>query len=239
MRPQIALPSIVLAFGAVVLACRDAATGTRSVSSPSFLVATDTLPGGCDAKQCHFKSQGDAANLNWFDPGTIAFASDTGGGGGGGGGGGLVRFGYVSVSRGTVSSGGATQTFLFFSITECDVSFSFCNTVRGGFGTIPNDDFTVGGKTLQVHTNTSANPDFSTFAGPAGAVDVVWQMNGLFTVRSSGTTERSQPGFREHDVGQSTDVSANASGTVVGLPVFPVNQADISSNRSLTININR
>jgi len=182
---------------------------------------------------------GDAANLNWFDPGTIAFASDTGGGGGGGGGGGLVRFGYVSVSRGTVSSGGATQTFLFFSITECDVSFSFCNTVRGGFGTIPNDDFTVGGKTLQVHTNTSANPDFSTFAGPAGAVDVVWQMNGLFTVRSSGTTERSQPGFREHDVGQSTDVSANASGTVVGLPVFPVNQADISSNRSLTININR
>jgi hypothetical protein len=214
---------------ASMVACRDSVShpsGRDGATGPNFVTTSDTGPGGCLATQCHFNERGAAANLNWFDPGTVA-ASDTGGGGG------TIRFGFLSVGV------GGSQALLFYQIAECDAIFGFCNVLAGGFGTISADDLSGNARQLQLRTNTTGNPNFFTYAGSSGSIAVDWVDNGLFEQRFNGTSERRQPGFREHIVGQSIDRSANASGSIVGLEIFPANQANISTSHNVTVDINR
>jgi hypothetical protein len=232
MKTGPAWPTMILLIALSGLACRDSGlTAASAVGGPSFAVTTDTVPGGCaqPAKQCHFTTRGEAANVSWFDPGTAA-VSDTGGGGT------LVRYGFLSVGRG--GSRDNPEAFLDYQITECDASFTLCTAVRGGFGVIPAADLTGNTKALQLRTSTSDNPNFFTYAGPAGLIAADWVNNGLFEQQFNGTTHRTQPGFLEFSVGRSIDVSANASGTIVGLSILPANSANISTSQGVTIDIN-
>ncbi len=221
-------PLLAFLGAAVGLACRDAASNP---TRPTFdVVANDTLPPGCSRTACQFNAFGDAAFVSWFDPGT-AVASDTGGGGGGG----TVRFGSASVSRGGTRTD--QQTFLFYSVTEC--SPSFCNTVAGGFGQIPNRDFNTTGSTYRLNTNTADNPNFFTFAGAPGVVTIEWVANGLFEQRFNGSRQVRQPGFTEHQAGQSVDESATATGDVVGFVIAAENFGSISRSHDVRITISR
>ena len=154
MKSYPALSSLVLAFGAAVLACRDAAPAGGAPAGPNFAVATDTGPGGCDAKQCHFLADGDGAQVNWF----AAAAGD--------GGGEVVRFGSLNFSRG--GARGQTETFLFFIVTECDPSFLFCTTVRGGSGLIPNEDVTGNNGKNSIYVPTRARTPISILSRAPG-----------------------------------------------------------------------
>ena len=211
--------SIIVLVLATAVACRDA---SRSPGGPNFAVAADTIPGGCDAAQCHFNTRGAAAWVSWFDPRTVP-PGDTGSGG-------LQVYGSVSVSRGT------SETLLFYNVTECRPWG--CSTARGGFGTIPNGDFTGNSSSMRLSTNTTGNPNFFTYAGSTGPLEITWTANGLFESHSNGTTERIQPGLREHTSGQSDDISATASGTVVAYPIFTANSGNISTSHNVSIVIN-
>jgi hypothetical protein len=207
------------------LACRDV---SQSPGGPSFSNVADTTPGGCTAAQCHFNTRGAAASVGWSDPGTTVSTADTGGGGGGGG---TQVFGYVSVSRST------TQTFLYYGVTECGPWG--CSTVRGGYGTIPNSDFSGNANSMRLSTNTTGNPNFFTYAGSTGPIETTWTANGLFEWHSNGTTQRIQPGLREQMNGQSDDVSATASGAVVAYPIVAAaNSGNISTNHNVSVVIN-
>lgn len=218
---------LLLAAAAIGLACRDAASNP---TRPNFAVAADdTLPPGCSRTACNFNAFGDAAFVSWTDVGTVV-ASDTGGGGGG-----TIRFGTLSVSRGGALS--EQQTFLSYNIVECGPSF--CGTIAGGFGLIPNGDFSAGGQSDRLATNTASNPQFFTFAGPAGNISVEWVRNGLFEQRFNGTSEISFPGLSERTAGQSTNSSAAANGVVVGFEITAGNSGQVSSDHQVRITINR
>ena len=170
--------------------------------------------------QFHFVSNGDFGSVSWFEP-------DPAGG---------FTFGSLSVSRGGPTN--APQTSLSYFVFQCD-PFGFCSDVRDGFGLIPNNDLSGGGKSLSLRTNTSGNANFVTFAGPTGPVSVDWRANGLFTQSSSGTNQVSFPGFTQKFQGGSTSASANATGSVVGVVISPNGSAGIGTNRQVTIDITR
>jgi hypothetical protein len=91
---------------------------------------------------------------------------------------------------------------------------------------------------MHLNTNTTGNPNFFTYAGPTGTIDVTWVTNDVFAFHSSGTTRTTQPGLSMQQTGQSDDASATASGTIVYYPVFPGNSGAISSSHDVTIVIN-
>lgn len=221
------LPLLILA---VNVACREAAS---SPARPNFeFAAADTLPGGCTDRVCNFKASGNSAFLSWSTQLSGSVASDTGGGGGGGE---TIQFGSASVSRGGDRED--QQTFFNFSVVEC--SPFFCNQVAGGFGLIPNADFDTQGQHYRVSTNTAGNPNFFTFAGSPGAVTIEWVPNGLFSQAFTGTRRMTQPGFTEHQAGQSDDQSASATGNLVGFSIGVVGFATISSSHDVRITITR
>ncbi len=207
-----------LALVAVFGACKDSTTnGPR----PSLATATDTLPGGGGGpgNQTHFVANGDFGYVNWF--------------GGPSGDSGSFTFGSLSVNRG----GSVTnpQAFLSYFVEECD-PFVNCVVVEG-FGAIPAQDVSGGGKQLRLSTNTSGNPTFFTFGGSPGVITVDWSASGVYTQRSSGTNEVTFPGFRQHQTGVSTSVSAYGSGNVVGIPIPARSPGQIGTNQNVTIDI--
>lgn len=220
-----------LALGLLFTACKDSSTApaTRGAGqTASFATAFDTGGGGGGRGQSHFVANGNSGFVNWSDSGSAASPSDTGGGGGGG-----FTFGQLSVSRG--GSVNTRQTFLFYFIEQCN-PFFFC-TILEGSGPIPNADLSGGGQQLHLATNTSGNPNFFTFGGPPGLITVDWKANGAFTQRTSGTSELTFPGFRQHTSGVSTSASANVVGSVVGILVPPGGNGNIGTNQSVTIDI--
>jgi len=227
MKPCFAHLSAAVALAATLAACnKDAATApAKNAPNPNMaLVASDTGGGGGGPGQSHFVSNGDFGSVNW--------SSFSGGTPGDSGGGGFV-FGSLGVNRG----GSVTNptAFLSYFVEQCD-AFFFCTFVQG-FGTIPARDLVGGGKQLHLSTNTSGNPNFFTFGGPAGLITVDWSANGAFALRSSGTSDLTFPGFRQHSTGVSTSSSANTSGNVVGVPIPTFSPGNIGTNQSVTIDI--
>ncbi len=223
------------AASALVLftACKDSTTTAAARSAgprPSLATVSDTGGGGGGpGNQSHFVANGNAGSVSWFLSGGSGSPSDSGGGGGG------FIFGSLGVSRGGPTN--SPQTFLSYFIEQCD-PFVGC-TFLGGSGLIPNGDLSGGGQQLRLATNTSGNPNFFTFGGSAGLVAVDWRANGAFQQRSSGTTDLIFPGFRQHFTGVSTSSSANAAGSVVGLPVPAGSLGSIGTNQNVTIDISR
>ena len=224
------------ALGYLLSACKDSTTTPAAQAAgprPSLATVSDTGGGGGGpGNQSHFVANGNAGSVNWFVSGGSGSPSDSGGGGGGGGG---FIFGSLGVSRGGPTN--SPQTFLSYFIEQCD-PFVGC-TFLGGSGLIPNGDLSGGGQQLRLATNTSGNPTFFTFGGSAGLVAVDWRANGAFQQRSSGTTDLIFPGFRQHFTGVSTSSSANAAGSVVGVPVPPASPGSIGTNQNVTIDISR
>ena len=225
MNAKMAWPSVAVFAVWASMGCRDASsTQSKEPSGPSFDVAVSDTD-SCAPSHCRFKSTGEFVEVSWFDPGTppgdtSSFPR-------------ITLFGSLSVSR----NGSKTdaRTFMSFSLTECRGDFN-CTTT-GGFGTIPNEDFTGTGRSMRVVTNTTGNPNFFTFGGGTGAIEVTWSSNGSFESSSNGTTETRTPTFRQHTTGQSTFVSATASGFVLSRTIVPGNFGRISTSRNVTIDI--
>jgi Tol biopolymer transport system component len=170
--------------------------------------------------QFHFVANGDFANLSWFE-------SNPAGG---------FTVGSLSVSRGGPTN--APQTSLSYFVFQCDPFFS-CNTIRDGFGLIPNADLTGGRTSLRLSTNTTGNQNFVTFAGPTGVVSVDWRANGLSIQSSSGTNQFNFPGFTHRSQGSFTSASANATGSIIGVPISPDGSGGMGTNHQMTIDIDR
>src|SRR3989449_2612438 len=215
----------VAALGQLLTACKDSSTTPTALAEgprSSLATVSDTGGGGGGAgNQSHFVANGNSGSVNWFVSG-------------GAGGGGFI-FGSLGVSRG--GSTNSPQTFLSYFVEQCD-PFVGC-TFFGGSGLIPNGDLSGGGQQLRLATNTSGNPNFFTFGGSAGLVTVDLRAHGAFQQRSSGTTDLIFPGFRQHFTGVSTSSSANAAGSVVGVPVPPPSPGNIATNQNVTIDISR
>jgi hypothetical protein len=221
-------PILLLLLTAPTLACRES---EARMLRPDFGVLADTLPGGCTDRVCNFRTSGNSAFVSWSTQLSGSVASDTGGGGGGG----TIQFGSASVSRGGDPAN--PQTFFNYGVVEC--SPFFCNQVAGGFGVIPNADFSAQGRNYRVNTNTAGNPNFFTFAGSPGTITIVWVPNGLFSTRFNGIRKTTQPGFSEQQTGQSDDQSATAVGNVVGFAIGSGNFGSISSTHEVRISITR
>lgn len=181
---------------------------------PGWIGGSISIP----ATQFNFVANGDFGSVNWTEV-------DPAGG---------FTFGFLSVGRGGPTTN--PQTFLSYFVVQCDPFFS-CNTIRDGFGLIPNRDLSGGGQSLTLRTNTTGNPNFITFAGPAGLVSVDWRANGLFTQSSSGTNQFSFPGFIRRSQGSFTSASANATGSIVGVLIPHNSFADIGTNHEVIIEI--
>lgn len=226
MKPCLTHLSAAVAFAAALAACnKDASTEPqKNPSTPSMAVVPGDTGGGGGggggASQSHFVANGDFGSVNWFTT-----PPDPSGG---------FVFGSLNVNRG--GSVNNPQVFLSYSVQQCDAFFN-C-TFIGGFGTIPTNDLTGGGnRQLRLNTNTSTNPNFFTFSGPAGLITVDWSANGGFTERSSGTTDLTFPGFRQHSNGILTTASANTSGNVIGISIPTFSTGSIGSSQNVMIDI--
>lgn len=222
MKTHIAWSSVGFLTLAVALACRDAGQSARAIAGPSLAIATDTGPGGgCDqpGNQCHFVANGDIVNAYWF-----AVSED------------VVRFGGVQAYR--VGSVNSPEVFLEYSFTECDLSYS-CTLVLAGYGLIPESALSGNVNRMTLSVNTGDVPGFFTYAGPTGVVSIDWEGNGILRQSGTGTFERSEPGFRERTSGTFSNVSAVATGTIMGSPVPAAYSAQIGTSRNVTIDIFR
>ncbi len=220
MKSHHAWSSIGLFTLIAALACREAAPPTRAIAGPDFAVAVDTGPGGgCGqpGKQCHFVADGDIVNSYWFT------VSDD-----------VVRFGGVQAYR--IGSVQSPAVFLEYYFYECDLSYS-CTLVLGGNGMLPATALSGSETRMSLRTNTTDNPTFFTFAGPTGEVSIDWVSNGLIRQSFTGTSERSEPGFRERTTGTASNVSAVATGSVVGTVLPPAYSAQIGSGHSVQVDI--
>jgi len=208
------------ALGYLLSACKDSATTPAAQAAgprPSLATVSDTGGGGGGpGNQSHFVSNGTSGFVQWSTSDSPGFV-----------------FGSLSVSRG--GSTNNPQAFLSYFIERCD-PFLGC-TVFGGSGLIPNNDLSGGGQQLHLATNTSGNPTFFTFGGPSGLITIDWSANGAFQQRFSGTSDFMFPGFRQHTTGVSTSASANAAGSLVGVPVPPFSPGNIGTNQNVTIDI--
>jgi hypothetical protein len=216
-----------LLAGAITVGCQEAATAPRKTGTPRFATAADT--GGGGKSQFHFVSNGDGASANWA-------SGDSSGSGGGS----SFITGFLQVTRGGPTNN--PQTFLSYQVeqTVCDPLFNCTFTLlQGGFGTIPNGDFSGGGKQLRLRTNTSNNPNFIVFAGNGGLVSVTWQANGFFFSSSSGTSTFKSGTFSERFQGTSSNASATATGSIVGIPIDANQSSGIGSNHTVQIDIFR
>lgn len=228
MRTQFSLWLAVVAGGVVAAACRESSAAPREVGAPRFATASDT--GGGGSGHFHFVSNGNSASVDWSS------GDSTGGGGG------QVTFitGNLQVSRGGPTNN--PQTFLFYQVgqTVCDPFFNCTFTLlEGGAGTIPNGDFSGGGKQQRLSTNTANNPDFLVFAGSGGLVSVSWQANGFFLTTSSGSNTFKSGTFTQRFQGNSSNASATATGTVIGIPIDANQSSGIGSNHTVQIDIFR
>lgn len=203
---------------AAVQACRDASVAPRSdaaAGGPVFLAVSDTP----SSQHYHFVSNGEHATVYWnsYDS-TGAFS-----------------YGYLDVSRGGTSK--APTTSLYYYAQSCD---QFYNCVSGnGGGTIPNRDFSGGGKQYHLSTNTATNPDFSTWYGPTGIIAVDWKADGMFERSQSGTSSYRYPYFVERTQGNSTSQTAAASGSVLGVSFGANMYAEIGTTHNVTIDVYR
>jgi hypothetical protein len=210
-----------LALAAAFIACRDSSTGLRGRAAgrtPSFATASDTSGGS--GNQSHFNAHNEFTYTLWSKIGAGGFP---------------VEFGVLNVTRG--GPPGDPQTFLYYSIEQCDDAFR-CS-ISDGSGLIPNQDFRVSGKVAQLNTNTDGNPTFSTYGAlPPGPISVSWQDNGLSQVSTSGTWERRTAVQLYRETGIARSAWAEASGSVLGFSLVSV-PGGIGSSSRVTIDIFR
>jgi hypothetical protein len=148
----------------------------------------------------------------------------------------VVRSGGVQAYR--VGSLNAPAVFLEYFFTECDLSYS-CTLVLAGYGVVPATALSGNGNRMSLRVDTRDVPDFFTYAGPTGVVSMDWAANGILRQSGTGTFQRSEPGFSERTTGTFSNVSATATGTVVGSPVPAAYSAQIGSGQNVTIDIFR
>ena len=201
----------------VLVACRDGSTDLGRAGSGGLVADVTPADTGTGSPQTHFVSNGDV--------GSISFGDSSGGN---------PRFGVLQVSRGGPVN--APAVILFYDIEACN---PFCHSIAGGSGTIPNADLTGSARAgLRLDTNTDGNPNFITFAGPAGRIVVDWTPTNVFSSSQSGTSDFRTAGFRSHQVGNFEATSATAAGEVVGVPVAGEN-AQVGTSHNLSIDIFR
>ena len=134
--------------------------------------------------------------------------------------------GYVWVTRGT-------QTEVGYGIVRCDPSGE-C-TRRSGYGPIPDGDLTgsaAGG--LHLRTNTAGLPDFSQ-TGPGGVIEVDWKRTALWVDILRGAAMWQDSISTERRRGVWTEVSAIASGQILGVPIPPGAVAELRTSPSVRI----
>jgi hypothetical protein len=221
MKSHFACASIGLFALVTAVACRDA-------SPPAAPRVAADLTGPPTIQ--HFVSNGPLANANWF-------GSDAAG---------VVTYGFVAVNRGDVVTN--PQTFLSYDIVQCTPPGYFCTEIEAGYGTIPNGDFTGGGKRMRLVTNTSDNPSVARFVGNGGSITVDWEVNGIFSYEQQGVTSTTMPGdtlvpgstrttFRQQ--GSFSSLSANARGNVFGQDLPLDAYGGMGTAHNVTIEITR
>lgn len=134
--------------------------------------------------------------------------------------------GYVWVTRGTRTEAG-------YGIVRCDPSGE-C-TRRNGYGPIPDGDLTgsaAGG--LHLRTNTAGLPGFSQ-TGPGGVIEVDWQRTALWVDVLSGAATWQDSTSTERRRGKETDISAAASGRILGVPIPPGAVAGLRTSHTVRI----
>jgi hypothetical protein len=213
LRKLCAVLAVVLAF----TGCQDSSTvptQTRNVgSTPSISTSSGRVT------QLHFVANGASGSVEWITSDQIGGSTS----------------GELTVGRGGATSD--PQTFLAYAGSQCDALYN-CTSFRGE-GTIPNEDLSFGlsGSQLHLSTNTSGNPNFTTFDGPTGLVTVDWKATGLVSQTISGTTKSTFAGLVELSQGTIEQDVATATGSVVGVPILPDFFATIGTDHTVSIDL--
>lgn len=183
------------------------------LTSPSLSAGGPAGPGPVvgagSSVQSQFVANGDDGTVEW------SIEDETG-----------RTAGYVWVTRGT-------RTEVGYGIVRCDPSGE-C-TRRSGYGPIPDGDLTgsaAGG--LHLRTNTTGLPDFSQ-TGPGGVIAVDWKRTALWVDVLRGAAIWQDSTSTERRRGEWTEVSAIASGQVLGVPIPPGAVAELRTSHSVRI----
>ncbi len=211
-----------VALATLIAGCQDSAP-PPGPDGPDFGVTSSTT-------QYHFVANGQFGYVNWYQYDTL---------------GSWFTYGTVNASRGGTT--GNPQTWMEYYVVQCD--WYSCYYLEAGYGLIPNRDLSGGGGRLHLSTNTDGNPNFYVWAGSGGQLSVDWQSNGLYSSSWSGTTQYDYAaacdsvacysGYKHRSQGKSTNTSASASGSVVGVALPLTGDAWIGTNRQVTIDIYR
>lgn len=146
---------------------------------------------------------------------------------------------------------GDTATFLDVFATTPGENGGF--TVTSGFGTIPNADFVTNGfQRMALNVDTSQISGFQSVTctvsftpffnetcqpGPLGLIQINWIANGIETFNGLEERHTSQGGLTVDLHIDSTNHSANASGSYLGFSFPAAGAASTAINKDTTITI--
>lgn len=146
---------------------------------------------------------------------------------------------------------GDSSTFLDVFATTPGSNGGF--TVTSEFGTIPNSDFVTNGfQRMALNVDTSQVPGFQSVtctvsftpffsetcqAGPLGLIQVNWNSNGIETFSVMEERQTTQGGLKVDLNINSTNHSANASGSYLGSSFPAAGAASTAINNDTTITI--
>ncbi len=205
-----------------------AACGERSApTSQSYRGTMAGIRGSRDTTglPSQYAANGATADVNWYS----YIAYDSGGGGGGGG------FSNGSIYAARTNAVSDEWTYVSWYIYSCALMCTYSN----GYGYVPGAVLSgVGGSDLHLKFNPADYPGaFYVYGDSLGPVDLTWRPNGMYSSRTTGTSEYQYPGFRFHSNGVSETAQAAVTGTVNGAPIPTGASANMGTNHSVTISI--
>ncbi len=202
---------------ALLGACHDRSNPTEQSPDPAFGVAANRDTTG---RPSHYTANGATAYVSWY----------TGGDSSGGG----YLYGYLSASR--VSQVNNEWTEVNWSIYSCNAVCEYSS----GYGTIPGAARAGGaGRHRRCHDPADYPGYLWVYGDSIGPIDVAWRGNGVYSSRSTGTTEYSYPGYRFRSNGVTESASATATGTVGALTIPAGASASMGTNHAVTITFYR
>jgi hypothetical protein len=209
----------------IICGCQAAPTDLRSEHSggePQASVRPVSQADSGHGRNLHFVSNGESGEVFWSSKGGAPGDSIQG---------------ELSVSRGGPVN--HPQVFLFYEVDEC--TSEGCSALAAGGGTVPAKDLSRSSnlKSLSFSTNTNNDPDFTIFVGTGGLVSAKWVNNSLFESRLHANSVTTSGNVTERIVGNITNTSATATGSVVGFAVGATQFADFGIAHSVTLDISR
>ena len=113
------------------------------------------------------------------------------------------------------------EAHLSYGIWECDRTTFECVSIETGDGPLYGDEVSTSQGRITVNINTAENPEFSSWAGSGGPINITWTKLSGWSSRYITQARYRTGDYTSHSHGTFTTTGAFAEGSVIGVQLEP------------------